>query len=41
MRIKFDSDNNLPLNKKLKFPVMTIVARSAFEEDDKFYPKVF
>ena len=41
MKIKFDSDDNLPLNKQLKFPAMTIVVRSDFEEDDKFYPEVF
>ena len=30
MKIKFDSDNNLPLNKKLKLHNMTIVIRSVF-----------
>ena len=38
MKIKFDSDD-LSLNKQLKFPTMTIVVRSVFEEDDKYYPQ--
>ena len=41
MKIKFNSDNNLPLNKPLKFHNITITIRSVFEEDGKFYPQVF
>ena len=41
MEIKFDSDDNLPLNKPLKFHMMTIIIRSVFEEDGKLYPQVF
>ena len=41
MKIKFNSDDNLPLNKPLKFHNMTITIRSVFEEDGKFYPQVF
>ena len=41
MKIKFDSANNLPLNKPLKFHHMTITIRSVFEEDGKIYPQVF
>ena len=41
MNIKFDSDDDLPLNKPLKFHAMTITIRSVFEEDGKFYPQVF
>ena len=33
--------NDLPLNKQLKFPTMTIIARSVFEHDDKYYPQVY
>ena len=39
MKIKFNSDDNLPLNKPLKFHLMTI--KSVFEEDSKPYPQVF
>ena len=41
MKIKFHSDDDLPLNKPLKFYMMTIIIRSVFEEDGKLYPKVF
>ena len=41
MKIKFNSDDNLPLNKPLKFHNMTITIRSVFEEDGKLYPQVF
>ena len=41
MKIKFDSDDNLPLNKPLKFHKMTIIIRSVFEEDGKLYLQVF
>ena len=41
MNIKFNSDDNLPLNKPLKFHNITLTIRSVFEEDDKFYPQVF
>ena len=41
MKIKFNSDDNLPLNKPLKFHNMTITIRSVFKEDSKLYPQVF
>ena len=41
MKIKFDSDEDLPLNKQLKFLSITIIVRSVFEEDGKYYPQVF
>ena len=41
MKIKFDSDDNLPLNKLLKFHIMTITIRSVFQKDVKLYPQVF
>ena len=41
MKIKFNSDGDLPLNKQLKFHLMTITIRTVFEEDGKFYPQVF
>ena len=34
-KIKFDTDNDLPLNKLLKFPTLTIIVRSVFEENKK------
>ena len=41
MKIKFNSDDDLPLNKPLKFHLMTITIRSVFEEDGKLYLQVF
>ena len=41
MKIKFDTDDDLPLNKLLKFPTMTIVLRSVCEDDGKCYPQTF
>ena len=41
MRIKFNSNDNLPLNKILKLHNLTVIVRSVFEEDGKCYPQVF
>ena len=41
MKIKFNSGDNLHLNKQLEFLSVTIIIRSAFEEDGKCYPQVF
>ena len=41
MKIKFNSDDNLPLNKPLKFHNKTITIRSVSKEDGKLYLQVF
>ena len=41
MKIKFSSNDNLPLNKVLNLHNLTIVVRSVFQENSKFYPQVF
>ena len=41
MKIKLNSDYDLPLNKPPKFHAMTIFIRSVFEECGKLYPQVF
>ena len=41
MKIKVNSDDDLPLKKQLKFHNMTTSIRSVFEEDGKLYPQVF
>ena len=41
IKIKFDSDDNLPLNKIPKFRVLTIIIRNIFEKDGKYYPQIF
>ena len=40
MKTKFNSDDDLPLNKQLKFHAVIIIIRSVFEEDSKLYPQV-
>ena len=41
MKIKFDSDDNLPLNKILKFHALTIIIRNIFEKEGKYNPQIF
>ena len=41
MEIKFDSDDNLPLNKTIKIPIVTIVDRAVFYENNQYYPQNF
>ena len=37
MKIKFDSDDELPLNKTLEIHIATIVVRAVFHENNKYY----
>ena len=46
MKIKFISDDDLPLNKQLNFFIITIIITiitigSVLKEDGKLYPQVF
>ena len=41
MKIKFNLDNELSLNKTIKIHNMLIVARAAFYENNKYYPQSF
>ena len=41
MIIKFNSGNELPLNKTIEIPIKTIVIRANFHEDNKYYPQFF
>ena len=41
MKIKFNSDGNLPLNRTLNFHNMAITIRFVFGEDGQLYPQVF
>ena len=40
-KIQFNSDDNLPLNKPLKFYQTTVTIRGVFSEGNKLYPQVF
>ena len=41
MKIKFNSDDNLPLNKVLKLHMVIVTVSSVFQEDGKYYLQVF
>ena len=41
MKIEFDAHDNLPSNKQLKQHMLTIIVRSVFEEDRKFYSQPY
>ena len=41
MKIKFNTDDNLPLNKPLKLHLLTIIVKCIFEEDGKFYSQLY
>ena len=41
MKIRFNSDDNLPLNIMLRLHMLLIIVRPIFEEDGKYYPQVF
>ena len=41
MKIKLNLDDELPLNKTIEIPTMTIVVRAVFHENNKYYPQVF
>ena len=41
MKIKFNTDDNLTLNKQLKLHILTLIIRSVFEEDGNLYRQDF
>ena len=40
-KIRFESNDDLPLNKPMRLRLLTIIIRSVFSEDGKFYPQLF
>ena len=40
MKIKFNLDNNLPSNKRIEIPIIAMVVRAVFYENNKYYPQV-
>ena len=38
---KFESNGDLPLNKPIKLRLLTIIIRSVFSENGKFYHQLF
>ena len=41
MKIKFNTDDNIPLNKTIYFPTITIIIRPVTKKDDRYYPQLF
>ena len=41
MKIRFNSDDELRLNKKIEIPSMVMVVRAVFHENNKYCPHVF
>ena len=46
MKIKFNTDDNIPLNKIIYFPTITIIIRSVTQKDypqllSNYYPQLF
>ena len=41
MRIKFESNDNLPADNIVNMHQVTIIVRSVFNQNDKFYPPLF
>ena len=41
MKIQFDLGDELPLNKTIESPIITIVIRTVFHENKKYYPQSF
>ena len=41
MKIKFNIDDSISLNKITYFPTITIIIRSVTQKDGKYYPQFF
>ena len=41
MNTKSNSNDELPLNKTIEIPTITIAVRAVFLENNKYYPQVF
>ena len=41
MKIKFYSDDDIPLNKQMYLPTITVIIRNIIEKDGKYYVQIF
>ena len=41
MKVRFKSNDDLPLNKPIKLRLLAIIIRCVISEDGKFYPQLF
>ena len=40
-KIGVNTDDDLPLNKQLQFPTLTIIIRCVFQKGEKLYPRIY
>ena len=40
-KIGINTDDDLPINKPIKFPTLTIIIRCIFQEGEKLYPQIY
>ena len=40
-KLRFEFNDDLPMNKSIKLLLLTIIIRCVFSEDDKFYAQLF
>ena len=40
-RIRINTDDDLPLNKQLKFSSLTVIIRCILQKDEKLYPQIY
>ena len=40
-RIEINTDDDLPLNKQLKFPTLAIIIRCVLQKGEKLYPQIY
>ena len=41
IKVRFESNDDLPMNKPIKLRLLTIIIRCVFSEGGKFYPQFF
>ena len=41
IKVRFESNDDLPMNKPIKLRLLTIIIRCVFSEGGKFYPQLF
>ena len=41
LKIRFASNDDLPMNKPIRLHLLTIIIRCVFSEGGKFYPQLF
>ena len=40
-KFEINTSDDLPLNKQLNFPTLTIIIRIVFQEGEKLYPQIY